>query len=424
MSGIHPGGPRPHAAEATNCGRTTAAACPITLKRLVESYTEPHGLYDELRARDRVTFDPAGRCWLVTGHAAVRQVLGDARFVSDEALAAPRSRRAAARSFVADAIQRQVIFADGPRQARVQRAVLVELARRSDSLLAPLRDSAVALAERARARGEVDLVGEFAVPYSMEAISMILGLPASTPGEAERLERWSTTYADLTSGYLRMEMHEIVQLGEYFRAQVSARGGTPSDDLIGAFLRDGGLEHEEEVVIQCMMAFSAGRVTTQKLLGDGIPLLLPEWGMWRERLRGNAGFARRLADELLRVVTPTRFVVRYAAEDVVLDVEPGGGHTVRRGEKVVLFLQAGNRDPQAFPDPHALDAERQPNPHLSFGFGAHRCPGASVARIEIQTALQALLETLAELRPHPSAAPSWDPNPNIGGYSSYRCLCA
>lgn len=397
-----------------------AAGEPITLKGVVEGYTNPHVLYDALRERDRISYDPAGRCWLVTGHGALRKILSDERFVSDVALAAPQTRRSTPKSFVGVAVQKQIIFVDGPKQASVQKAVLVELARRGDSLLGPLRTAALALAERARDRREMDLVKDFAVPYSMEAIAIILGLPPLEPGEMERLERSSTIYADLTSGYLRMEMEEIVGLGEYIRAQVATRGGTPSDDLIGAFMRDGGLDDEEDVVIQCMMAFAAGRVTTQKLLGNGIPLLLPEWGAWRARVQENPSVTRRLTEELLRVVTPTRYVVRYATEDAAVGDE---ATTIRRGEKVVLFLEAANRDAQTFACPHDLEAERQPNPHVAFGFGAHRCPGASVARIEIQTALQALLETLSELRPHPTVPPVWDPNPNLGGYASYRCLC-
>jgi cytochrome P450 len=405
-------------------GETAPAAVhPTTLKGLTEGYTDPHGLYDSLRERDRVSFDPASRCWLVTGHEATRKILSDTRFVSDATVVAPPPPRKLRRSFITDAIQKQAIFTDGARQAAVRRAVLIELARRSDSLLGPLDAAARALAERARERRELDLLGEFAVPYSMEAISMILGLPVGNPEEMARLERWSTTFANVTSGYVQVDLQEIVLLGEYFRAQVAARGGTPSDDLIGAFLRDGGLEDEDDVVIQCMMAFAAGRVTTQKLLGSGIPLLIPAWSAWRERLRTNAASARRLAEELLRVVTPTRYVARYATADVRFEGGEDSGPTIRRGEKVILFLEAANRDPQAFPDPHALQADRQPNPHLAFGSGPHRCPGAAVARIEVQSALQALLETLAVLRPHPSRPPTWERNPNLGGYASFYCLC-
>ena len=401
----------------------SAAVGPTTLRGLAEAYTDPHGLYDTLRERDRISFDPSSRCWLVTGHEATRTILSDTRFVSGAVTTAPQPRRSPRRSFITDSVQKQVIFTDGPRQAGARRAVLVEVARRSASLLEPLDAAARALAERARERRELDLLGGFAVPYSMEAISMILGLPVGDPGEMARLERWSTTFANVTSGYLQVDMQEIALLGEYFRAQVAAREGTPSDDLIGAFLRDGGLEDEEDVVIQCMMAFAAGRVTTQKLLGSGIPLLIPAWSAWRERVRANAASARRLTEELLRVVTPTRYVARYAAMDVRFEGGEDDGPVIRRGDKVVVFLEAANRDPQVFPDPHALQADRQPNPHLAFGSGPHRCPGAAVARTEVQTALQALLETLAELRPHPSLPPTWEPNPNLGGYASFHCLC-
>ncbi|HKP74571.1 MAG TPA: cytochrome P450 [Longimicrobiaceae bacterium] len=403
---------------------TAVAACPITLHALVEGHTDPHGLYDALREQERVSWDATGRCWLVTGHGAVRKLLADPRFVSDGTLVNPQPRRPARRSFLSDAIQKQILFVDGEKQARMQKAVLVELARRGESLAGPLRASALELAEAARARGELDLVRGFAIPYSLRAISLILGLPPLAVDEVERLERQSTIYADVTSGHLRMEMDEILALGEYFQARVAERGGVPGDDLIGAFMRDAGLDDADEVAIQAMMAFAAGRVTTQKLLASGLALLLDGWAGWRAAVLGSPTTLRKLTDELLRVVTPTRYVVRYATEDVTLDLGDGDAATLRRGEKVVFFLEAANRDPAAFACPHAVQAERAPNPHLAFGFGAHRCPGASVARIEIQTALQALFETFAELRPHPGSPPEWDPNPNLGGYASYRCICA
>ncbi len=392
----------------------------IPFKRLVEAYQDPHRLYDTLRERSPVSFDPAARCWVVTGQEPVRRILGDPRFVSDASLALPGMRRSPRRTFAGDAIQKQIIFVDGPKQARMQRAVLTELARRSDELGPPLRACAAALAERARANGAFDLVGGFAVPFTLQAVSLVLGLPVGTPEEMDRLERWSTSYADITSGHLQAKMEDVVRLGDYIRTHVAARDGTPSDDLIGAFLRDGGLDDEDDVVIQCMGVYAAGRVTTQKLLANGIPLLLPEWSSWREMARTNPSTVRRLVEELLRLVTPTRYVVRYATEDV----EMAGDVRVRRGERVVLSLEAADRDGDVFAAPHSLKADRQPNPHVAFGFGPHRCPGASVARVEIAIALQALFETLAELRPHPSHPPTWDPNPNIGGYTSFRCLCA
>lgn len=417
MSELHP--------RAADRQRTAPEPGAMSFKQLVEAYKAPHGLYDQVRERKPVAFDPAARCWVVTGQEPARKILSDTRFVSEVALAIPELRRSPRRTFASDAIQKQIIFVEGDKQGRVQRAVLTELARRSEVLTPPLQAYAQALAERARERGEFDLVRDFSIPFTLEAISRVLGTPLGGPEETERLERWSHSYADITSGYLHAKMEDVVQLGDWFRAQVRARGGTPTDDLTGAFMRDGGLDDEDDVVIQCMMAFAAGRVTTQKLLTDGIPLLIPEWSAWRELVRTTPAAVRRLVEELLRLVTPTRYVARFAAEDVHLAGDDSADDIhIKRGERVIVILEAANRDGSAFADPHALLASRQPNPHVAFGFGPHRCPGASIARIEITVALQALFDTLAELRPHPSQPPAWDPNPNLGGYASYRCVCA
>src|SRR5688500_18421611 len=89
----------------------------IPFRRLVEAYRDPHRLYDTLRERSPVSFDPAARCWVVTGQEPVRRSLGDPRFVSDAALAVPGMRRSPRRTFASDAIQKQVIFVDGAKQA-------------------------------------------------------------------------------------------------------------------------------------------------------------------------------------------------------------------------------------------------------------------------------------------------------------------
>jgi pimeloyl-[acyl-carrier protein] synthase len=164
-------------------------------------------------------------------------------------------------------------------------------------------------------------------------------------------------------------------------------------------------------------------VTTQKLLGDGVPILLPEWARWRDALRSDAAFARRLTEELLRLVTPTRYLARYASHDLEFSGDDLERHRFRKGERAILFLEAANRDPNAFPEPHRFGPARQPNAHLAFGFGPHRCPGASVARVEIQIALEELLTAFDELKPSPSASPTYEPNPNLGGFASYPCVC-
>jgi cytochrome P450 len=395
-----------------------------SMAALLGAYRAPHALYDRARAGDGLAFDPLANCWLVTDHRAVRSILEDRRFTSDLRFASAGRARPARRSFIQDVIEKQIVFSDGADQHGAQRVILQESSRKMQELSGWIRELAAGLLQPLRPRGALDLVAGFSLPYALRTVCRVFGIPVDDPGRVAELASWSSTMADLTSGYLNIRIQEITLFGDYFHALVAARRASPSDDLVSSFLAAGTFDQDEDLVINCMASFAAGRVTTQKLIGDGVPLLFPEWAAWREMVAENPGVSRRLTEELLRMVTPTRYLGRHATEDVDLSGEWGAGHVVRAGQRVVLFLEAANRDPARFPDPHELKWERQPNPHLAFGHGAHRCPGASIARVEIQVALETLLATFQTLGPNPSAPPVWDPNPNLGGYSSYPCLCS
>lgn len=395
-----------------------------TLAALQGAYQAPHALYDRARAQDGIAFDPLGNCWLVTDHRAVRSILEDRRFTSDLRFSSGGRPRPARRPFIQEVVEKQIIFSDGADHQSAQRVILQASSRKMQELSGWIRELAAGLLQPLPARGEFDLVEDFALPYALQTICRVFSIPVDDPGRVADLARWSSTVADLTSGYLNIRMQEITLFGDYFRELVALRRASPADDLVSSFLSAGTFEEDEDLVINCMAAFAAGRVTTQKLISDGVPMLFPEWAAWREMVAANPGMTRRLTEELLRMVTPTRYLGRHATEDVDLSGEWGPGHLIRTGQRVVLFLEAANRDPARFPDPHQLKWERQPNPHVAFGHGPHRCPGASIARVEIQTALEALLATFETLGPNPSAPPVWDPNPNLGGYRSYPCLCS
>ena len=399
------------------------ATCPIGLSGLVGAYRDPHALYDQARARGGICFDPVGKCWLVTDYAAVRRILGDPRFSSELDRGSRNAPQGGRPSFIQSAIARQILLSDGPDHERVQDAIVRESTRRGHLIRPLIRRIADRLLEPARARGRMDLVKEFSAPFAAESISLIMGIPLDDDRRRDELQQWSNTFGAVTSGYFRVRVQDIDRLGAFFRDLVRRRGTDPSDDLIQTLIRDEVFEDEEDLVINCMMIFGAGRVTSQKVLGDGVAKLLPEWARWREMHRENPGGSRRLAEELLRAVTPTRHLARYAVEAVDLSDEFPGDVRIGEGDRVILFLEAANRDGCVFHDPHTLVADRQPNPHVAFGFGSHRCPGAGLARIEIQVALDALFEAFEELRPDPSAGPEWDPNPNLGGYLSYPCVC-
>ena len=394
-----------------------------SLMEVVRAYKAPHSLYDELRQNNTPRFDVVSQAWLVTDYTTTRSILNDARFSSElmkETGGRPTSTPV---SFLQTAIARQILFDDGDRHQRVQRIVLQESARLSQGIVPSLRETALGLLHAALAKGEFDLVKDFALPFSMDATCMVVGVPNEGPARMAQLAQWSTAFANLTSGYLQVQAKDISLLADTFRSVIRTKYLAPSDDLISSLIANDVFADENDLVVNCMMAFAAGRVTTQKLLGDGIPVLLPRWAHWRETAHETPNLIRRLTEELLRVTTPTRYLARIATEDVALSADGSRKLLIKRGQKVFLFLEAANRDPRLFDHAHSFMPERQPNSHLAFGFGAHRCPGASLARAEIHTALDMLFATIPMLQPHPSRTPTWDPNPNLGGFTSFVCLC-
>lgn len=398
-----------------------AALLPFSFSELVRAYRDPHPLYASLRAHDSIFFDASSKFWLVTGHAAALAILSDSRFSSDVRFENAASPEAPGSSFLRAAIEKGIIFSDGEAHRRVQNVILRVLGRMGKEAPATITAMVSRLLDRLRGREQFDVVTDFAEPLSLLVVAQLLGLPLDDEQHLLRLAAWSDSHGDAVSGYLRVDLQDIGRLGGHFRELLAAKRRAPAEDLFSAFAQEDGIfVDDEELIINCMMIFGAGRVTTRKVLSNGLPLLLPEWPRWAGAQRADASFSRRAAEELLRVVTPTRYLLRCATEDVDLSEPFPGDHLIYEGEKIILFLEAANRDPEAFALPDVFDPDRATNRHVSFGFGSHYCPGAKLARIEIQIALDLLFEAFPELRAEPSAEPRWNPNPNLGGLASFR----
>ena len=117
-------------------------------------------------------------------------------------------------------------------------------------------------------------------------------------------------------------------------------------------------------------------------------------------------------EELLRYESPSQHTARLAPEDTVL-----GDKLIRRRQAVIAVMAAGNRDPERFPDPDRLDLARPDNRHLAFGWAAHFCFGAPLARLEGQIALSTLLRRLPDLRLEPEPL-VWRTNLGLRGLTA------
>jgi cytochrome P450 len=141
------------------------------------------------------------------------------------------------------------------------------------------------------------------------------------------------------------------------------------------------------------LLLAAGFETTVNLLGNGIRLLLDEPES-RQILSQRPKFWPNAIEEILRLESPVQLTARVAAKDT--DV---AGTRVKRGEVVLIYVAAANRDPTVFPDPHRFDVQRSnASKHLAFSAGRHFCLGAALARAEGEVGLRTFFDRFPDVR--------------------------
>jgi cytochrome P450 len=129
-----------------------------------------------------------------------------------------------------------------------------------------------------------------------------------------------------------------------------------------------------------------------------------------DQLHADPSLIPSAVEELLRYESPSQHTARLAPENVEL-----GGKQINKRQAVIAVMGAANRDPERFPDPDCLDIERKDNRHVAFGWAAHFCFGAHLARLEGQIALATILRRLPNLRLDSSAPLVWRHNLGLRG---------
>jgi len=185
------------------------------------------------------------------------------------------------------------------------------------------------------------------------------------------------------------------EMRTYLADLIETKRQTPGEDLLSALVqaRDSeGALTENELVSLGVILLLAGHDTTVTALGGGVITLLRNPEALAE-LRSDPALVPRAIDEILRLNEPgDGSFLRIATEDVELR-----GGRVAAGSAVVASISTADRDPSVFPDPERFDIHRESNPHIAFGFGTHFCVGSSLARVELESALGALLPRFPDL---------------------------
>lgn len=234
--------------------------------------------------------------------------------------------------------------------------------------------------------GPQEVVHGFALPVQSHALTYLLNVPSA---EAETWIGWGIHVFKVAGG-----LKKGVALEEYLQRQFDRAEADPGEDFFSALTMaeyEGRRLTREEMMGFANLAFAGGRDTIIHSISCALGWLAenPEALAW---LREDPARVVHAGEEFFRVFMPLTHIGRVCPESVEVH-----GETVPAGHRISLCWASANLDEQAFPDPLSVKLDRKPNPHLSFGFGAHLCLGAAHARLIMRTLLRLCAERVGSM---------------------------
>jgi len=382
-------------------------------------HADPFPFYRRLREEAPVMWDPFMHTWVVTRYEDVHFVLKE--FSADrtpdpkkmEALGLPSLGP------VADLMARQMLFLDAPDHTRLRKLCMSAFTpRRVDAMEDKVREIAHDLIDKAVQDGECELIADFAEPFPAIVTAGLLGVPLE---DHRQLKAWSATFAEMLGNFqhnpdrVRDVLKCVADMTGYFRDAVREQERNPHDGLIRSLMDaevDGQRLSEDEVIANTIVTMVGGQETTTNLIGNGI-LTLTRQPNKMAQLRAHPEIIESAVEELLRYETPSQHTARIVKQDTEI-----GGKLMKKGEAVMAVMAAGNRDPERFPNPDELDLTRTDNRHLAFGWAAHFCFGAALARMEARISYLALLARMEDIHVAvPESTLEWRTNSGLRGLS-------
>jgi pimeloyl-[acyl-carrier protein] synthase len=363
-----------------------------------EVLANPYPLFHRLQDEDPVHWDAFLHAWVATRYEDVVQVLHN---FSADRTPTPEQLDAMGLSQlnpIARVMVKQMLFMDAPAHTRLRGlASRAFTPSRVEVLTSHIREIANQLLDKVAAAGHMDVIRDLAEPLPAIVTAEMLGVPVS---DFLQLKIWSADFAEMLGNFQHNPDHAprmlatVEQMTGYFRNTISTLRAHPRDGLMNAFLTaeiDGDRLTDEEVIANTIVTMVGGQETTTNLIGNGLLTLLrhPEE---MARLRDDLSLIPSAVEEMLRYESPSQHTARLAPSDCEL-----GSKTIRKRDAVIAVMAAANRDPERFTDPDRFDITRKENRHLAFGYAAHFCFGAPLARLEGQIVLDAFLRRCANV---------------------------
>jgi cytochrome P450 len=374
--------------------------------RLPWDPADPYPFYERRRRGGEVVWDDTAQAWLVLGYHAARQVLGEPGWTSDPRVNA--NTRAAIDSMGSEMVDRSMLLTDGANHRRLRDSVRDVF---TPSFIAGLTDGVQTIAEAVidypPTGASFDFMAEIALPLPLTVAAEWLGLNTDS---AELLRAESPAIIRMLGALAGSEeinagAAAFVTLIAEFLSLAADRRAHPGEDLLSFIAADTELELDD-VVITAILIAVAGHETTANLLGAGIGRLLQPTANGSRLIDGLDPADPSLLTELLRLDGPVQATARTATQDQLV-----GGVEIAAGQQALIVIAAANRDPAVFDNPDEFRLGRTGSAPLTFGYGAHYCLGAALARLEITVALRQILAR----KPRLVAPVTWRDTPAIRG---------
>ena len=372
----------------------------------------PHARFAWLREHDPVHWhEPTERTpdgegfWVVSRHADVNTVLRDAEtFSSDRGGIRQRGGTAIKDERTAGTMLNQT---DDPQHQRLRALVNRGFTPRAISgLTTELRRRGAGLLDDAGTE-PFDFVHGFARELPSQAICLVLGIPAQDQPE---LIDWLDAGIEADSPSI-LSADTMRRIRGYAVGLIADKRAHPDSGIMSTIVHarvdDGAGLSDEELIAFFALLFPAGAETTRSALAGAVKAFVDHPQEYA-RLRADPALVPAAIEEIIRWTTPSIYKRRTASRDVEL-----AGVPIAAGDKVTFWEMSANRDERAFADPQRFDVGRSPNPHLGFGWGAHFCLGAALARLEIKVTLELLLDRCAGFEA--TGPTAWMPNNRLFG---------
>lgn len=363
----------------------------------------PYEIYDLLRDREPVHWSFIG-VWVLTRYADVKAVLTDKRFATDslpkrlEEKNKYTQNHQGGLSALQQATSKFLFYMNPPDHTRLRGLVGKAFSPSFvESLHPQIQKTVDELLSKVPEGGNIDIISDLAAPLPVKVIANLLGMPIE---DCDMLHEWSTKLSRVLDPLISIKEYEhlncvVQQFQNYLHSLITEKEKRPQDDLISYLIaarNQGDKLRADELSTVCMQLFITGEETTVNTIGNGMLALLKHPNQLA-KLKAEPHIINNAVEELLRYDSPVQFTGRYATEDIKIDDK-----LIKKGDRVLLGLGAGNHDPSQFDQPEKLDITRQENRHLAFADGIHYCLGAVLARAQARIAIATIVQNFDQLK--------------------------